>query len=146
MNGSINIKAIILRLISKWYYFVFSAIVIGPLAYVYLKYSPKIYQVEATLLMEDERQNNLGGKEFLKGMELFAAKTALEDEIGIIKSYTMVGKAIRELDFGISYYVTRSFRTVEKYEDVPFIVLLDSTYDQIINTRIQVTPIGGKRL
>ncbi|ELR68501.1 tyrosine-protein kinase [Fulvivirga imtechensis AK7] len=143
MNDKINIKGIVLYLLSKWHYFVFAAIFLLPGAYLYTKYATKVYLVKASILLKSERKNDLGGKEFLRGMGLFTSDTELEDEIGILKSYGMVSNAIRSLDFGISYFSKESFRAEEKYGDFPFIVELDSTISQMIDVPVYIEPLPG---
>ena len=137
MDGKINLKAIIVKLLSKWYYFLIAVIVIMPLAYLYLLVTPKQYQVRASLLVKSE-EPTMNTDQFLKGMDLFAQKTELEDEIGILQSYNMVEQAIRQLDFGIAYYTKKNLVTTEHYANKPFTVVLDSVIDQIINVPIYI--------
>src|SRR5687767_9444546 len=141
MDGKVNIKAIILKLLSKWYYFLVAMFVFLPLAYAYLKFTPKQFQARASLLVKSEEQSPMNSDQFLKGMDLFTAETELEDEIGILKSYSMVEQAIRELNFGVSYFTKKNFVTTERYRDAPFTIVLDSMVDQIIYLPIYIERI-----
>src|SRR5688572_26190742 len=138
MDGKINIKAIIIKLLSKWYYFLIAMFIVIPLAYAYLKFTPKQYQVRASLLLKSEEPGAMSSEQFLKGMELFTPKTELEDEIGILKSYSMVEQAMLQLDFGIEYYTVKNFVKTERYEDSPFTIELDSVVDQYIYLPIYI--------
>src|SRR5690606_18319908 len=138
MEGKIDIKAIIFKLLAKWYYFLIAMFIVIPLAYAYLKFTPKQYQVRASLLLKSEQGNPLSSDQFMKGMDLFTPKTELEDEIGILKSYTMIQSAMRQLDFGIEYYTKKNFVTTERYDESPFIVELDSVVDQMIHIPIYI--------
>src|SRR5687767_11251904 len=122
MDGKINIKAIILKLVSKWYYFLIAMFIVLPLAYAYLKFTPKQFQARASLLVKSEEQNAMNSDQFLKGMDLFTPQTELEDEIGILKSYNMVEQAMRQLDFTVSYFTKKNFVETERYRDTPFTV------------------------
>jgi len=137
MDGKINLKAIILRLLSKWYYFLIALVVAIPLAYLYLRVTPKQYQVRASLLVKSE-EPAMRTDQFLKGMDLFAQKTELEDEVGILQSYSMVEQALRQLDFGISYFTKSNLVTSEHYNSKPFVVQLDSMVDQMVNVPIHI--------
>ena len=137
MDGKINLKAIIVRLLSKWYYFLIALIIIIPLAYLYLRVTPKQYQVRASLLVKNE-EPTMSTDKFLKGMDLFAQKTELEDEIGILQSYSMVEQAMQQLDFGISYFTKKNLVTTEHYNTKPFIIEIDSVVDQLINVPIHI--------
>jgi capsular exopolysaccharide synthesis family protein len=145
MDGKINIKAIIIKLLSKWYYFLIAMFLVVPLAYAYLKFTPKQYQIRASLLLKSEDPNAMSSEQFLKGMELFTPKTELEDEIGILKSYSLVEQAMRGLDFGISYYTKKNFVTTERYDDAPFTIQLDSVVDQLIYMPIYIERISSTK-
>ncbi len=141
MDGKVNIKAIILKLLSKWYYFLIAMFIVIPLAYAYLKFTPKQFQARASLLLKSEEPNTMSSDQFLKGMDLFTPKTELEDEVGILKSYSMVEQAIRQLNFGVSYYTTKNFVTTERYSDAPFTIVLDSVVDQLIYLPVYIERI-----
>jgi capsular exopolysaccharide synthesis family protein len=145
MDGKINIKAIILKLVSKWYYFLIAMFIVLPLAYAYLKFTPKQFQARASLLVKSEEQNAMNSDQFLKGMDLFTPQTELEDEIGILKSYTMVEQAMRQLDFTVSYFTKKNFVETERYLDTPFTVQLDSAVDQFIFLPIYIERISSTK-
>ena len=137
MEGKIDIKLLAKKVISKWYYFFLTGIIILPLAYLYIKFTDRVYQVRASILLGSEMKNGIRSEKFLKGMELLTSNTELEYEIGILKSYNMVGSAIMKLDFGVSYFEKEDFKTVEKYgTNRTFIIQLDSTVDQIVSVPI----------
>jgi capsular exopolysaccharide synthesis family protein len=139
MDEKVNVKAIIHSLISKWHYFVFCLIIVLPIAFGYLRSADNIYQVRASILLTGQMKNGMGNEKFLKGMELLTSHTELEDEIGILKSFNLVGSTLHRLDFGISYFEKKNFKTYEKYDDdYPFKIELDSTINQIINVPIYI--------
>lgn len=139
MEGKIDIKAVIKKVFSKWYYFAIAGFIILPLAYFYIKLTDNVYRIRASILLGSEIKGGIRSDKFLKGMELLTSNTETEDEIGILKSYNMVGAAIRKLDFGISYFEKENFKAVEKYgNDRSFTVELDSTVSQIVNVPIFV--------
>lgn len=139
MDGKIDIKQVIKKVLAGWYYFLFTAAVILPLAFLHTRLTDKVYQVRASILLGNGKEDGIRSEKFLKGMELLTENTDLEDEIGILKSYSMVGRAVKKLDFGISYFEKQNYLTFEKYaEDRSFIIELDSTVDQIVNVPISI--------
>ncbi len=137
MDGKLNIKQIFRKLLSKWYYFLIALMITLPLGYLYIKVAPKQYVVKASMLLKSETQNGMGdADDFMKGMNLYTSQTGLEDEIGILKSYTMVDRAMRDLDFAIQYYVSKNFVTEERYGDSPFTIEIDSVVNQIVDVPI----------
>ncbi len=68
MDEKVNIKAIIKKLTSRWYYFLISLAVMLPLAYVYNEFAENIYQVRASILLNARVKNGMDSEKFLKGM------------------------------------------------------------------------------
>ena len=142
MEGKIDLKLIFKKVISRWYYFLITGVIIMPLAYLYVKFTDKVYQVRASILLGSELKN-VHSEKFLKGMELLTPNTEIEDEIGILKSYHMVGSAVRKLDFGVSYFERTKFKSVEKYgSDRPFHIELDSTASQVASIPVFIERIS----
>src|SRR5258708_17214245 len=91
------------------------------------------------MLLTGETKNGMGNEKFLKGMELLTSHTEIEDEIGILKSFNLVGSTLQKLDFGISYFEKKNFTTYEKYGDgCPFKIELDSSVHQILGVPIYI--------
>src|SRR5258706_6690835 len=145
MDEKVDIRAIIQKLISRWYYFLFCLVITVPSAYVYLKFADNIYQVRSSILLTGQMKNGMGNEKFMKGMELLTSHTELEDEIGILKSFNLVRSTLQKLDFGITYFENKNFKTYERYRDnYPFKIELDSSSNQILDVPIYVkkTPTG----
>jgi hypothetical protein len=145
MDGKLNVKQILRKLLSKWYYFLIALMITLPLAYVYIKISTKQYVVKASLLLKSETQTGVDSEDFLKGMNLYTSQTGIEDEIGILKSYSMVDRAMRELNFAIQYFTRKNFATEERYEDSPFTIELDSVVNQIVDVPIYIELVSSTR-
>ena len=146
MDGKLNIKHIVRKLLSRWYYFLIALMITLPLAYAYVKLSPKQYVVKASVLLKSETQaGNIDSENLLRGMNLYTSQTGIEDEIGILKSYTMIDRAMRELDFAIEYYVRKNFVTSERYRDSPFTVEIDSVVNQIVDVPVSIEQILSTR-
>jgi len=145
MDGKINIKKIFRKLLSRWYYFLIALFITIPLAFVYTTLSPKKYYVKSTLLLKSETQTGMDAEKFLKGMNLYTPQTGVEDEIGILKSYTMIERAMRELDFGITYFTRSNFVNQEKYGDAPFTIVIDSVVNQIVDVPVFIELVSSTR-
>ncbi|MDH4090064.1 MAG: polysaccharide biosynthesis tyrosine autokinase [Cyclobacteriaceae bacterium] len=145
MDGKMNIKQILQKFLSRWYYFVIALLITTLTAYVYLKFTPRQYFVKASLLLRTEPKPEIGSDSFLKGLFQTANQPGIEDEIGILKSYSMVERTIRELDFGVAYFRTKSFVTEEQYRDSPFTIEIDSVVGQIIDEPIFIQRVTSTR-
>ena len=102
----IDIKKIITSVTERWYYFLVTVPLFLLLAVVYLKTAPNIYELKATLQLKDQslNDNTMGKEKFINGLGLLAGDSELEDEIGVLSSYTMVERTIEQLGFGLSYF------------------------------------------
>lgn len=127
----VDIKRIISALTEKWYYFVISVPICLLLAIVYLKTAPDVYQVRATLQLKDQSLSDkgVGQEKFINGLELLSGDSELEDEIGVLSSYSMVESTIEQLGTDISYF---------QYPDLPFIGELME--EEIYQTGFRVNP------
>ena len=102
----IDIKKIISSVTERWYYFAISVPIFLLLAVIYLKTAPNVYELRATLQLKDQslNDNSMGKERFINGLGLLAGDSELEDEIGVLSSYTMVERTIERLGFGLSYF------------------------------------------
>ncbi|HZY80888.1 MAG TPA: polysaccharide biosynthesis tyrosine autokinase [Cyclobacteriaceae bacterium] len=145
MNGKLDLKALVGKLLSRWYIFLIALLVFVPAAWIYLATTDNIYKVRASLLLDAPGQNGMQGEKFMKGMELLGSSNDIEDEIGILKSYHIVGSALRKLAFGISYHEKKQLNTVEVYDKpFPFTIELDSTANQMVGVPIYIERTSAK--
>lgn len=137
IREKINIKELIQKITSKWYYFLITLAILLPLAFAYIYFSSNVYLIRASILLNGGVRNGLNPDSFLKGMELLSSNTELEDEIGILKSSNLSESTIRKLNFGITYYTKSAFRSYEpSARAYPFTVVLDSTVNQLVGVPI----------
>lgn len=142
MDEKINLKHILRKLINHWWYFVFALAIIIPLAYLYTLAAQEVFLVRASLLIKNEEKSAANNENFLRGMDLLNTETELEDEMGLLGSYSMVETAIQQLNFGISYYEEKRLKDVELYEELPFRIRLDSLKNQIVNVPVYIERIS----
>lgn len=112
---------------SRWYWIAGSLIIATIIAYLYLWYTPKTYSAQGTLKF-DEKKNEIS--ELLKGKYVFDQSNSLEAESFVIKSRSLILKAISKIDYQVSFYVKGRIRTTEIYPNKPFdleVLKIDST-------------------
>ena len=75
-----------------WKYFVGTTVLFILIAFIYLKYTPKIYDVTAKIEIIDKKESSL---ELPTASELFSnSKINLENEIEVIKSYPILAQVV----------------------------------------------------
>ncbi|MEN7550565.1 polysaccharide biosynthesis tyrosine autokinase [Rapidithrix thailandica] len=134
---TINTRDIINKIINRWYYFAVSIPLFITLAFIYNRYSKSVYSVHATILVKDEGKSGLGG-DFLEGLDLFKSQRNISNEIGILSSFTLVHRTIKELDFKISYFAKGSVKTSEMYRKSPYIIALLTDNNSLDNLSFSI--------
>lgn len=123
-SSTFNIKNYLLKVIAYWYLFVLSIIITFAANYVSNRYSVATYATHATIILKDELQST---QRVVGGLQLFDNRKNVENEIGVLKSYTLNETALKALDLDISYFKYEKFRSdIDLYRSTPFIVVPDS--------------------
>ena len=143
----IDIRSLLTLILKKWYYFAITLILSLTLAFLYIKTTHKIYKTKATVQLQDRSLSGKGNSTdgFITGLELLKGNSELEDEIGIITSFSIIKEAIERLDFLVSYYkyenrfgILSKFTAKELYND-QFRIQLTSNSPQISGVPVYIT-------
>lgn len=129
---TLDFKKYVNLVLRYWYWFVISMVVCLGLAYVITRTTHNVYQVDSTILIRDDKnRSNTGAEALLSELSLVNNTKSIQNEIGIIKSYTIAYNTIKELeDFHTTVKVlgNRKFSQSVVYKNVPFRIVYDSTY------------------
>jgi len=132
------LKTIFRFIQQRWYVFVLSGMIALGFAYLQIKKSENIYQVDSSLLLEDKMSSGNQNNKLMKEMGLLENGGALEDEIGILKSYSLISKTVQKLDAGISFYQKDLFPKRISKRAFPYLIEIDSTRPQVGDTRLLI--------
>ncbi|MBQ4205838.1 MAG: hypothetical protein II662_04195, partial [Bacteroidales bacterium] len=132
-ENSIDIKTIIIKVLSYWYLFVIFGFLALSAGYVYNRYTTNVYQVSSSIYIKEQKMG-MDAAAMMTGMN-FRSFGNVDNEIGILKSYMIAEKALRNLDFNVSYYAKGRLATVELYKDNPFTVEVDYSVPQMVGVR-----------
>ena len=141
----IDIRVIFQKIARYWYYYVICLVVFGAAAYFVLQYTLPTYSVSSTVLLKEEGGSPSEAQNLLKEFNLSESETNLDNEIGILQSLTLIKETLESLDLGIAYFEKGLLRTVEKYQDFPIYVQLDTTAFQLRDVPIYVRPIDEQK-
>ena len=140
----VDVKNLLLRYYNHWYYFVISVFFFALIAFAYIRYTTPIYSVSSTILIRDDNNTQLGAENILEGMELFSGKTNINNEIVVLKSFSLINQVIDELGLGVSYYQHGFLQSNELFQNTPFMVKIDSNFNQISNNEFRIQVIDEK--
>lgn len=101
-------------MLRNWYFYLFGILLSGAGAYFYLKYKIPTYRVETTILIGEEGGSPGSQEDMLQGFALRPGVQNLDNQLLIVRSYTMIRKAVEELPFEIDVY-RKGYRSQASY-------------------------------
>lgn len=113
----IDPKRILFRALQNWYFVVASIGLFMSVAYYQNRYSPKIYPVNASIIIREAKETS-GGELVYKNVLNDAYRNYL-NELYIIKSYPLIEKVVKDLNFEVSFFKEGRILTTESYENFP---------------------------
>lgn len=120
VSQSIDFYKIFKVFISRWYWVAGTTLIALCGAWLYLWYTPPIYQTGASLKLEES--NPAIGTSSGMPMQNYNYTDKIQAESFTIRSNEVISNAVETLDYKISYYLKGRVRTTELYPDVPFVI------------------------
>ncbi len=137
---TIDIRSFVLKCLHYWPYFVLCLTIAFIIAFLYNKFSPPVYKVKTWVLIHDEE--NLLDMQKLTGSSIYSNPFKIENEIGILKSKNLTERAVKELNFIITYNQEERFKSIILYNESPFFVEYDSLFNQPLHVTFHVNFIS----
>lgn len=146
-----NYKDLVFKLWRQKVWFIVTVIVFTAAAFLFNKFSTALYKNQTTLLLkESERNNFLSSQNVMQGFGLFSGNDNIENELGIITSYSLVNEVVNSLNLETSFYqekyrfggiIKKDFmlESEENYLYKPLIISLDKSKVQAIDVKIYFT-------
>jgi tyrosine-protein kinase Etk/Wzc len=132
-NQEINIREILIKYAKKWYIFAIAIVVCVILGFIYIKFTPAKYQTYSTILIRTEDSNPMSG--FLSGSnmsDLLAPQKAVDNEIEVIKSKTIIQQMIDELGIQTTVYKKKNLKYDEIYgQDAMSVIYPKDFYENL---------------
>ena len=123
----VDILEILNKYIYHWPLFVIAMLIAFGSVFLYLRYATKIFNVKATILIKDDKQESANS---LIGMGLAKDSRALENEMEILQSKTLMKQVVQELDVNIVYKTKGVANATDIYGTSPFRLFFENK-DQI---------------
>lgn len=135
-DGGIDFKEII-GIIASWWWLLIICVGIGlGIAFVKNRYAVDEYLVKATVLIESEINTGV-----MPGGDMFGSSNRrMDNQIGILKSYTMAEQTLRTLDFDINYVLVGNVKDKELYPTRPFFIDFPDGMSSFYNAPITIIP------
>lgn len=140
-----NLRAVVMRYLRNWPWFVGSLVVALAAAYVYLLYQPPVYKVQASLLIKDEKKG-IAEQSLMKELDLFSSSKVVENEMEILKSYTLMDRVVSNLGLDVRYYHSTTTFKKEIYNESPIRLLVEEPNSQLYAEPLTITFIDAKTI
>lgn len=115
-NSVLNIKYEFFKYLNYWPWFILSVIVAVTVSFLYLRYTPKMYNTHAKIKILDE---NSGLELPTSALIVKRSHINLENEIEILTSYPILSRVVDQLDLCAQFYEKGNVRTIPLLE-LPF--------------------------
>jgi tyrosine-protein kinase Etk/Wzc len=143
-DNSINLRELILKYLVHWKWILLSIFISLVIAKLYIRYSVPVYRSSTTILIKEDKSGGLTSElSAFKDLDLFSGgKNEINDEIEVLKSRSIIGKAVISGEFNISYISEGRIKSSEIYADCPIKIDFkekdDKFYkiDSVINVRV----------
>jgi len=138
-------KSLLKKLIKRWYFFAISlAITLGIGHFIYKSSAPQFRNNLMMLFSENTRNPQMSAGEMVQ-FELFDTQSTIEDELGVLRSFPVINKTLKELNLTAAYYIEEGLVTREIYKNTPFLVLIDPEFSQPVELMFEVQLLSNER-
>lgn len=117
-------RAILFKYIIRWPWFVASIILCLAAAWLQLRYSTPIYNVNATVIIKDDKKGGSARNELsaFEDIGFISSSKNIDNEIEIMRSKSLLKDVVSELGLYINYYTKNRFNNTELYGTSPVLV------------------------
>jgi len=137
---SFNLKQFLYRMLGKWYWFALFGILGVAVGYLVNHYKEPSYTAGSTILIREDSRG-ISMENFFEGYNL-GVKTNVQNQIGILKSYSLNLRTLENLDWRSSIYKKKLFTERELYKNAPFTVTEGADYSNIPELTLLIIPIS----
>ena len=104
-DQSLNLREEIEKYAYHWKWFVVAIVVALIAAFVYLRYTPNIYQVSSTILVVGDSDSTLPSElSAFEDLGFGKSSSSFDDEIELLKSRSLMTRVVKELGINVTYF------------------------------------------
>ena len=109
----------------------------------YIQYSAPMYS-STTKIKLDDRTFGVSHNNLYKDFDVFSTKNKVETEVELIKSQSLIKKALERLNFDITYSRIGKLKSTELYQNNPFTVSYKTSGSQIFDIDFNIRILNPK--
>jgi capsular exopolysaccharide synthesis family protein len=143
----IDFRQLFFKYLAHWKWFVLSFVSLVLLGGGYLFVATPQYLIQASILIKDQKKMGGGSNmsaSILEELDLFSSKKIVENEIEILRSYTLMEEVVKMLNLQVGYFARKGIKKKELYGDVPVKLEVVSPTDELYETSLQLRLENGQ--
>lgn len=133
-----DLKGYLFRYLKYWYLFPVFLGLAMLCAFFYLRTTQPIYQAKAKILIKDKKRGLGAQSEILQDLGQFGGNNLVENEIEVLRSFSIMEKVAADLELDINYASEDGLRTATLYKKSPVLIVADTLYEEAYLTPLIV--------
>jgi len=143
---SIDLKRYFFLFLNKWYWFVFAGFIGLVCAFLINRYSTPVYESSNTVIITDQETSMGAMGSIMEDFSGLGGKSQnIENQIGILSSYTLTKRTLERLNYRITYFNKGRVHDVEVYKNCPIVIDLDTSFSNKTEEKINITILSDKK-
>ncbi|MEP2346980.1 MAG: GNVR domain-containing protein, partial [Algoriphagus sp.] len=140
-EDEIDLKVLLFNYLQYWV-LILACMFIGVLgAFLFNRYATNVFKVESSILVVDDKPS-LGTDLFeSSGLGMLQGKSNIENEIGILKSFSLAEEAVTDLNLNVQYYKEGFVSTTQIYDKLPVMVAVNWKETQLVGGKFRIEVI-----
>ena len=131
---------VLIKYTKRWYWFVVFALLGLVGGYAFFNITPQTYRVQSRLLIPTE-ENPLDAM-IPFDSPIMPKTQKIENQIGILQSFTLYKKALENLNWKVSYFKDDGYYLTELYENKPFSISIPDNSKNEVGYKLEVEPLN----
>ncbi len=145
-NG-FDFKKVLYSFLGHWQWFVISVIITVLLAFIFLRYTTPVYNINSKILItEDKGSSSSSPQDLLSALNLFNPQNNVDNEKEVLQTHFIVQKVVDALQLNVRYFSVGNIKSTELYVSRPFTIKLlylrDSIKAQQFNIKFSKDGLG----
>ncbi|GHT05396.1 tyrosine protein kinase [Bacteroidia bacterium] len=123
IEEEVSFAEVFFHYFNYWKWFVISIVICLLVAFIYLRYTTKEYNVSSKVLIKDEKKGQTGlDMNAFSDLGLAPQRSSFDNELEILLSKTLMKEVADSLKLGVSYFAEGKIKKREIYTNTPVFV------------------------
>jgi uncharacterized protein involved in exopolysaccharide biosynthesis len=144
-ESDIDLKILVGKYLRNWKLFVVTILLSLITGVIYLRYTPKVFEVSSVILIKDEEKGLGDGNEILKDLAMFSGNKIVENEMEIFRAKSLMKSVIQSLRLNIQYSKTDTPLDKDLYGKSPIWIQADTLFSTVYKEKIVLKIIDNTK-